>query len=201
MRTDSFTILVGPNQSAYKILEGRLTMHSSVFSRMCCAPFLESTQRVINLPEENPRVFHHFYDWMHSSKPHVDLGMGTEAIFDLAIFAEKHQSCHLTNQISDLLGEKWSNYRPSTQILDRVYSSVPDGAVLRQLCASILDSIVNKDHSSISAFDFEGMYEEYEPLFLLHSDLDRGFLNVRLLQAISFLSLARTIITGPSTAP
>lgn len=51
-QTDRFTILVGPNKSAYEVPEGLLIMRSIVFERMCSAPFLESTQRVINLPEE-----------------------------------------------------------------------------------------------------------------------------------------------------
>lgn len=131
MQTDSFTILVGPDQCAYKIPQGRLTIHSSVFLRMCSAPSLESTQRVIKLPEENPHVFDDFYDRMHSSKPHFDLRMGAEAIFDLAIFAEKYHICHLKNQIADILKEEWSNNMLSAENLDHVYSSVPDGAVLR----------------------------------------------------------------------
>lgn len=173
MQTDSFTILVGPNQCAYKIPEGRLTMHSSVFSRMFCAPFLESTQRVIKIPEENPRVFDHFYDWMHSSKPHVDLGMGSRSDF---------WPRHLCRKIPDLPCHRRIKFQTSSRkngaTIDwtlKFWSSVPDGAVLRQLCASNLDSMVNKNHSSIPALDFEGMYKEYEPVFLLHSDLGRDF--------------------------
>lgn len=172
MQTDSLTILVGPDQCAYKVPQGRLTMHSSVFLRMCCAPFPESTQRVIKLPEENPRVFDDFYAWMHSSKPRVDLVMGAQAIFDLAIFAEKYKICHLTNQISDLLKDKWSDNKVDAQILDRVYSSVPDGAVLRQRCAWILERMVEYH---VGGFGLEGFVKGYEPVFVLHPDLGRDF--------------------------
>lgn len=98
-QTDRFTILVGPNKSAYEVPEGLLNMRSIVFERMCSAPFLESTQRVINLPEEEPENFDCFFDWIYSLRPHVGFGNGAEAVFNLAIFAEKYLVCHLKNQL------------------------------------------------------------------------------------------------------
>lgn len=176
MQTDCFTILVGPDQCAYKVPEGRLTIHSSVFSRMCSAPFLESAQRVIKLPEEDPHVFDDFYDWMYSSKPHVDLRMGAQAVFDLAIFAEKYQICHLKNQISDLLKKDWDNYVLDAKILDHVYSSVPDGAVLRQLCASMLKELIDLGpYPYCGAWVAKELFKEYEPVFALHTELGRDF--------------------------
>lgn len=178
MQTDNFTILVGPDQCAYKIPEGRLTMHSPVFTRMCAPPFLESTTRVIKLPEEDPRIFDDFFDWMYSSTPHVDFKMGAQAVFDLAIFSEKYQICHLKNQISDLLQNDWSeDTNLSAQILDHVYSSVPDGAILRQLCASILQRMLDNGNYSYhcGAVMAKDLFKEFEPLFALHTDLGRDF--------------------------
>lgn len=175
MQTDSFTVLVGPDQCAYKIPQSRLTMHSSVFERMCSAPFLESTERVIKLPEEDPHVFDDFYDWMHSSKPHVDFNKGAEAVFDLAIFAEKYQICHLKNQIADILNKQLENDILNAETLDQVYSSVPDGAVLRQLCSSILERQVIYYSSYHRARKPEDFYKEYEPVFALHANLGRDF--------------------------
>lgn len=173
MQTDSFTILVGPEQSVYKVPQGRLTMHSSVFERMCSAPFLESTERVIKLPEEDPNVFEDFIDWMYSSNPHVDFNKGTEAIFELAIFAEKYQICHLKNQISDLLKRDWKYISFNSEIVDRVYNSVPEGAILRQLCSWILNMHVNRGEFFNKSR--EDVCKEYEPLFALHPDLGRDF--------------------------
>lgn len=186
MQTDSFTILVGPDQCAYKVPEGRLTMHSAVFSSMCSAPFLESAQRIIKLPEEDPSVFEDFYDWMYSSKPHVDLKMGARAVFDLAIFAEKYQICHLKNQISDLLQNDWSHDILDAEILDHVYSSVPEGAVLRQLCVSILKRLLDQgvyvDHCG--TWMAKDLFKEYDPVFALHTDLGRDFFRVAAIDRI-----------------
>lgn len=155
--------------TAYKIPQGRLAMHSSVFERMCSAAFLESTQRIIKLPEEDPHVFDDFYDWMHSSKPHVDFSKGAEAMFDLAIFAEKYQICHLKNQIADVLKKEWDSNMMNSENMDQVYSSVPEGAVLRQLCCWILVRLVNGYRPP------KNVCEEYEPVFALHPDLGRDF--------------------------
>lgn len=175
MQTDSITILVGPDQCAYKVPQGRLTLHSPVFLRMCSAPFLEFTQRLIKLPEEDPHVFDDFFDWMYSSKPHVDLRMDAEAIFGLAIFAEKYHICHLKNQIADILKEKMSGDILKAEILNRVYSSVSEGAILRQLCASTLQRLVNGGFLNGDGRKQEDHCKEYEPVFALHADLGRDF--------------------------
>lgn len=172
MQTDSFTILVGPEQYAYKVPQGRLTMHSAVFERMCSAPFLESTQRVIKLPEEDPEVFDNFFDWMHSSKPQVDLSKGTDAIFDLAIFAEKYQICHLKNQLSDIIKKDWDKQKLKSETVDQVYNNVPEGAVLRQLCSWILKMQVSR----VNFYDRQGdQHKDYEIVFASHADLGRDF--------------------------
>lgn len=177
MQTDSFTILVGPDECAYKIPEGRLTFHSSVFSYMCSASFAKSNERVIKLPEEDPRVFDDFYDWMYSSKPCVDIAMGAQAMFDLAIFAEKYHICHLKNRITDFLNEEWSEENLDAKIVDHVYSSVPNGAILRKLCASILKRRL--DNAPCGYYDGALMagsiFREYESVFALHADLGRDF--------------------------
>ncbi|MCJ1347566.1 hypothetical protein MMC31_005791 [Peltigera leucophlebia] len=174
MQTENFTILVGPAQCAYKVPQGRLIMHSPVFERMCSAPFLESTERVIKLPEEDPVDFENFFDWMHSSKPQVDFSSkGTEAIFGLAIFAEKYQIYYLKNQISDIIRQGWEKLKLKSETLDQIYSSVPEGAVLRELCSWILQKQATQNYSygrSAPAF-----FEEYEPAFISHADLGRDF--------------------------
>lgn len=173
MQTDSFTILVGPEKCLYKVPEGRLTMHSPVFERMCSAPFLESTERVIKLPEEDPCVFENFVVWMYSSDPHVKYNMGTEAIFDLAIFAEKYQIFHLKNQISDVIKRDWKYSSLDSEIINQVYNSVPEGAILRQLCSWVLNMHFNR--AVFFNTSREDCCKEYEPIFALHADLGRDF--------------------------
>ena len=138
MQTERFNILVGPEQRPFKVPEDLLIMHSLVFKRMCSAPFIESNQRLIKLPEEDSSVSEDFFEWMHSSRPQASARNGTKATFDLAIFAEKYQICDLKTQISDLIREDNGTRRLNPRILDRVYSSVPKGAVLRQLCSWIM---------------------------------------------------------------
>lgn len=169
MQTDRFTILVGPNKSTYKVPEGLLTMQSPVFERMCSAPFLESTQRVINLPEEEPAVFDNFFDWIHSAKPQVGFEKGVEAVFHLAIFAEKYQICHLKNQLSDIIKEAWKRQILNSKIMDQVYCNVPDGAILRQLCSWVLSKQIVWQSRT------RRIYEEYDSVFSSHSDLGRDF--------------------------
>ena len=141
---------------------------------MCSAPFLESAQRVIKLPEEDPDVFDNFFDWIHSSKPQVDFSKGNEAIFDFAIFAEKYQICHLKNQISDIIRKDWEKQKLKPEIIDQVYSSVPDGAVLRQLCSWILNrQVIQYSYDRLrKQYD---IYKEYETVFASHADLGRDY--------------------------
>lgn len=169
MQTDRFTILVGPKKTAYKVPEGLLTMHSPVFERMCSAPFLESTQRVINLPEDEPDVFDYFFDWIHSVTPQVGFENGAEAVFHLAIFAEKYQICHLKNQLSDIIQKAWNQEILNSKTVNQVYSNVPDGAIIRQLCSWVLrKQVVRQGRTRRS-------YEEYDSVFISHSDLGRDF--------------------------
>ena len=171
---------VGPQEHVFKVPHGLLIRYSAVLERICFPSFLDSNQPIIKLPEENPSVFKDFFDWLHSSKPQLDFSKGTEAIFDLAIFAQKYQICHLMNQITDLIktmtlatpkcGE--GEVRLDPAILDHVYSSVPDGAVLRQLCSWVLLwQVKNWRHENRSQ-DFNRQYAE---VFTWHPDLGRDF--------------------------
>lgn len=171
MQTERFTILVGPEQSCFRVPEGLLTIHSPVFERMCSGPFLESTQRVIKLPEESPPLFEDFFLWMHSLKPQVDFSMGTKVIFELAIFAEKYQIYHLMNQTTDLIRSEDGRRHLHSEMLDLVYSSVPDGAVLRQVCAWAVEWKIRYSKFS-NKIDFN---REYSHVISAHTDLGRDF--------------------------
>lgn len=173
MHTKRFNILVGPEECFFQVPEGLLIMHSPVFKRMCSAPFIESNQRRINLPEEDSSLFEDFFEWMHSSRPRASLRNGTKAIFDLAIFAEKYQICDLANQISDLVREEDRAERLNPGILDRVYSSVPKGAVLRQLCSWILKWEADSFGTCLNTAEDWG--QEYEQVFTSDADLGRDF--------------------------
>lgn len=174
MQTEQFNILVGSEKRSFKVPEGRLTMHSPVFERMCSAPFREAKQRLIKLPEDDPSVFADFFDWMHSSKPQVDFSKGTEAIYALAIFAEKYQICHLKNQIVDLIENNWEQRLPNPKILDQVYSGVPERAVLRQLCSGILEKAINYYNYGQRKVG-QDLAQEYAQVFASHPDLGRDF--------------------------
>lgn len=177
MQTEQFNILVGSEKRSFKVPEGRLTMHSSVFERMCSAPFREAKQRLIKLPEDDPSVFADFFDWMHSSKPQVDFSKGTEAIYALAIFAEKYQICHLKNQLADLILRNWEQHKPNPKTLDQVYSGVPERALLRQLCSGILERTTNLSNHYIfyRRENAQDLYQEYGQVFASHPDLGRDF--------------------------
>ena len=179
MHTKRFVVVVGPQQHVFKVPHGLLVEYSPVLERMCFPSFLDSNPLIINLPEEHPSVFKDFFDWLHSSKPQVDFSKGTEAIFDLAIFAQKYQICHLMNQIADLImttttlkkGGGEARLDPAT--LDHVYSSVPDGAaVLRQLCSWVLLWQVKNWKYDNSFQDFNQQYAE---VFTWHPELGRDF--------------------------
>ncbi len=174
MQTEQFNILVGSEKRSFKVPEGRLTMHSPVFERMCSAPFREAKQRLIKLPEDDPSVFADFFDWMHSSKPQVDFSKGTEAIYALAIFAEKYQICHLKNQIVDLIEKDWEKRLPNPKIVDQVYSGVPERAVLRQLCSGILEKTINHYNFGQRKVG-QDLAQEYAQVFASHPDLGRDF--------------------------
>lgn len=174
MQTEHFTILVGPEKRSFKVPEGRLKMHSPVFERMCSAPFLEAKQRLIKLPEDDPSVFEDFFAWLHLSKPEIDSSKGTEAIFALAIFAEKYQICHLMNQITDLVKKDLGGHRLNPKILDQVYSGVPERAILRQFCSWILKEEV-ETHAFRHLTNAKDQIKEYAGIFSLHPDLGRDF--------------------------
>jgi len=60
-----------------------------------------------------------------------------EAVLDLAIFAELYKIYHLQNQTSDALAQEIRE-KLTPELLIHVYKAVPDGAVLRELCAGAL---------------------------------------------------------------
>ena len=59
-----------------------------------------------------------------------------DSLIDLAIFAEKYYICLLKNQTSDVIRTALSDNRwnVTPEIITAIYSSVPVGTILRQLC-------------------------------------------------------------------
>lgn len=172
MQTEHFTMLIGHESMPFKVPEGLLIMYSPVFEHMCSGPFRESNERLIRLPEERPSVFKDFFLWIHSLKPELDFSKGTESVFALAIFAEKYQIHHLINQTSDLIESNEGKKRMYPEILELVYNNVPKGAVLRQLCAWVLNCIVNYGGRGVHQIS---LHQLYGHIFSAHADLGEDF--------------------------
>jgi BTB/POZ domain len=135
MQSNRFTVLVGSAQTPFRVPQNLLMQYSPVFKKMCQAPFKESVERIIRLPEEKTSTFEDLFLWLHALEPQISLG-SVESVIDLAIFAEQYHFCHLKNQTSDFLRvalneERW---KVTPEALEMVYSTVPAGTILRQLC-------------------------------------------------------------------
>lgn len=141
---------------------------------------------------ENASVFKNFFFWIHSSKPEIDFSIGMDAIFNLAILAEKYTICPLLNQITDYIktatmqGELTLN--PAN--LDSIYCwTSNETSILRQICCWILVwQIRNREADQ----NFQAVNKEYEAIFSSYSDLGRDFFlwasgkNVNLVEPCQF---------------
>jgi hypothetical protein len=88
------------------------------------------------LPEVKASTFEEFFLWLHIFEPQLG-SKSFEALLELAIFAEKYGIHHLKNQTSDALANEITS-KLTPELLIHVYKAVPDGAVLRELCAGAL---------------------------------------------------------------
>lgn len=74
-----------------------------------------------------------------------------------------------------MIQTNWNKQKLKAETIALVYSNVPDGAVLRQLCAFVLKAQVKGYVSYEKLRDQRELYKEYAPVFNSHSDLGRNF--------------------------
>lgn len=131
------TILVGSTEEAFQIPQDLLIQYSKPLGRMCSSGFIESHERIIRLPEVEVPVFQDFLIWVYAYEPGIDESQSIDALIDLAVFGDIYLIYHLKNQTSDairarLVRDKW---KPSPDMISKIYKSVPSGSILRKLCS------------------------------------------------------------------
>lgn len=89
------------------------------------------------MPDVKVSVFEDFLIWLYAYKLSLDKSKSVDAIIDLAVFGEIYLIHHLINQISDALISRLDNniWKPTPNVIFKVYRNVPSGSILRQLCS------------------------------------------------------------------
>lgn len=130
LQSPRITVLVDSTKTPFQVAEDLFTQHSSILSAKS-----RSTDAIL-LPEVKASTFEEFFLWLHIFEPQLG-SKSFEALLELAIFAEKYGIHHLKNQTSDAIANEISS-KLTPELLIHIYKSVPDGAVLRELCAGAL---------------------------------------------------------------
>lgn len=97
---------VGPTQERFGIHKSLLCHHSSYFKAALEGGFEESETQVINLKDEDPKVFWGFNEWLYSGTvAHQRYATNEKwsALLDLYVFAEKRIVPKLQNALIDAM--------------------------------------------------------------------------------------------------
>lgn len=172
MQTNRINVIVGPEKQIFKVPEALFVKYSPVFKLLL--PL--ETDNNTNLPTDSALVFKDFFSWIHSSKPEVDFNKGMDAIFNLAIFAEKYTICPLLNQITDYIQTETMRGKLTLDPadLDNIYRSTSsdETSILRQICSWIL---VWQSKKRVVDENSRALNKRYAAVFSSHPDLGSNF--------------------------
>ncbi|KAI9658960.1 MAG: hypothetical protein M1821_001920 [Bathelium mastoideum] len=156
------TINVGPSEevekekrSSFFVYEKHLTHHSTFFRKALSGPWTESISRVIELPEDEPKVFQLFVQWLYTEDyaHYSDCAAPKEYHYKLYVFADKLQvpalkNCVIDNLINDqFLQDLIPFHEPDIRF---VYKHTTEGSKLRLLtCAGFLSDMGSENEKEL----------------------------------------------------
>ena len=102
--------MVGPDKVLFEIHKGLLCKHSSYFRASLEGGFKEAKEGVVELPEDDPKIFNIFKTWLYSKKIVIDRdGTDTDcpsfSLCQLYVFADARGVPELQNAVINQLAD------------------------------------------------------------------------------------------------
>ncbi|KAF2276944.1 uncharacterized protein EI97DRAFT_432564 [Westerdykella ornata] len=137
-----FLVVVGKgdNERRFTVFRNLLTYHSSYFRAALGGDWKESTQKTVNLPDDDPDVFRAFHHWLYYGTlysqltPEGKVPLSAYLIAKVYVFGDARGIPHLCNASVDLLVQKsLSEWVFCHGVLNYVYDNTPENCGLRRL--------------------------------------------------------------------
>ncbi|KAL8881014.1 MAG: hypothetical protein Q9198_001696 [Flavoplaca austrocitrina] len=137
------TILVGPEETPFRIHKGLLCCKSEYFRAAFEGSFKESTEKSVHLRDDDPKVFQFYATWIYTQKSVIDSTHGQRRMdicCRLYVLADKLGSEDVQNKAIDLIHKSCTAY-PSPGIGIETINYVFDHSLPNSLLRAILVDI------------------------------------------------------------
>lgn len=150
------TLVVGEAETAFQVHEAELFEASPVFKAAFNSNFRESSERKMNLPEDDPDIFNLMVEWLYSHRYDIlqptgdkirDEGRFMEPM-RLYVLADKYGMTSLKGCIANIIFKtlKPGNVTgPSIETIAYAYQNVPQTSGIRRLLADLYACNINFD--------------------------------------------------------
>ena len=152
--TGTVQVKVGQEEKVFTIHKGVLCGVSPFFRAAFEGQFVEGTEQVLRLPEDDSTLFRHFQLWVYT-KHILEDGEALSTVkykllIDLHIFGDKYgipglQDAAIDVLIDEVIATKWY----PTSLFDHVYQNTASDSPLRGLCVDW--TLWRLDHAVIFA--------------------------------------------------
>jgi hypothetical protein len=134
----------GDNQQDFDVHESFLTGSSLFFKNALSGDWIEAKTRRVNLPEEEPAVFHDYVHFLYRRtlcvKSDSNDGIDEqESLLKLYVLAEKLQDMDMKNVVMEAMYNCFceictgENHTPNVECIRIVYEGTPAGSPMRRL--------------------------------------------------------------------
>ena len=137
--TSTVQVIVGQEKKVFAMHKGVLCSIAPFFRAAFEGQFVEGTEQVLRLPEDDPTLFRYFQLWAYTKHIMEDgEALDTvkyEVLIDLHIFGDKYGIPDLQNAAIDVLISKADATKVyPTSLFDHVYRNTASDSGLRELC-------------------------------------------------------------------
>ena len=137
--TGTVQVIVGQEKKIFTMHKGVLCSIAPFFRAAFEGQFVEGTEQVLRLPEDDPNLFRYFQLWAYT-KNFLEDGeildtVEYKVLMDLHIFGDKYGVQDLQNAAIDVLIDKANATKMyPISLFDHVYRNTASDSRLRQLC-------------------------------------------------------------------
>ena len=167
LSSDSFDtgivqVIVGQEEKVFNMHKGVLCNVAPFFRAAFDGQFVEGTEQVLRLPDDDPTLFRHFQLWVYT-KQILEDGKALDTVsykllINLHIFGDKYGMPNLQDAAIDVLIDKAiATKKYPTSLFDHVYQNTASDSRLRELCVDW--TLFRLDHVVI----FEGSKRDRFP--------------------------------------
>ena len=137
--TGTVQVIVGQENKLFNVHKGVLCGVAPFFRAAFDGQFVEGTEQVLRLPEDDPTLFRHFQLWMYTKQILDDVEaldrVTYKLLIDLHIFGDKYGIPDLQDAAIDVLIDKAIATKVyPTSLFDHVYQNTASDSPLRGLC-------------------------------------------------------------------